>query len=164
MIAVNGRTVDAIVEEIEGTAPDTIFYIGSQNGFFFIGDVNEYKAEIENISNKYLKYFKTQVTKANKTISDGLKPIQIDKAKDEPVEKYVNRLAGLAEALKQALRTKEKLIPYIESYKPFMQRIPTEVFKKDEILDQKGVVINLKGIEQGAYWFKSEYDKDKKRR
>lgn len=164
MIAVNGRTTDAVVEEIAGTAPDTIFYIGSANGFFFIGDVKEYRAEIENISNKYLKYFKAQVIKANKTISDGLKPIQIDKEKDETVEKYANRMARLAEALKQALQTKEKLIPYIESYKPFMQRIPTEVFKKDEILDPKGVVINLKGIEQGAYWFKSEYDKDKKRR
>ena len=164
MIAVNGKTVDAIVEEISATSPDTIFYIGSGSNFFFIGDINDYKADIAKISDGYLESFKRLLERADSDIENGLKPVSFDPNTDKSVDRYEDKLIRISNALKQAKNVKKKLTPYIEKYVPLMQRIPTEVSKKDALLDPKGIMIIVKGIEQGGCWFKSEYERNKNKR
>lgn len=157
-----GRTVDKVVEDISKQSPDTIFYIGSSAGFFFIGSGEEYKTDIEDISKGYLKSFKAQMIKAQQTIKELSKPIS--PKKDESLEKYADRLARISKQLKESVHAKERLKPVIEKWVPIQQRIPTEISKKDELLDPNGTIINMKGIESGGFWFKHEYDTAKAKR
>ena len=99
-----GRTVDKVVEDISKQSPDTIFYIGSSAGFFFIGTGEEYKADIEDISKGYLKSFKAQAIKAQQTIKELSKPIS--PKKDESMENTPTGWQGYRNSLQKAYTQK----------------------------------------------------------
>ena len=138
-----------LTEIIESRPENTIFHIGSQSNFFFVGNREEYEANIDTISDKYRSYiereletFQTSIRIARGKLLKARHEYE-RQAIQEQIMGYMTRY----EALKNAYK--------ITKQAPSM--------RDREVLDvclntvDGGINIKVEGWEQGRYWKLSEW-------
>lgn len=154
-IAVRGRTVAQMVEDIGSASPDTVFYIGSKSGFFFIGTMDEYKADVDKLSKQIHQYYEDLQIKAQERLRKNTgESYKINKG--ESHEKFANRLAMVAKQIKEDLATIDNTTRILDTWRDIPVRKVKSADKKDPLLDPKGIMLMVDGPE-GGVWFKEEY-------
>ena len=154
-IAVRGRTVAQMIEDIGSVSPDTVFYIGSKSGFFFIGTMDEYKADVDKLSKQIHQYYEDLQVKAKSRLKANVgKSYKINKG--ELNEKFANRLAMVAKQIKEDLATIDNTTHILDTWRDIPVRKVKSADKKDPLIDPKGIILLVDGPE-GGVWFKEEY-------
>lgn len=138
-----------LTEIIESRPENTIFHIGSQSNFFFVGNREEYENNIDTISDKYRSYiereletFETSIRIARGKLLKARHEYE-RQALQEQITGYMTRYEALQNAYK------------ITSKAPSM--------RDREVLDvclntvDGGINIKVEGWEQGRYWKLSEW-------
>ena len=138
-----------LTEIIESRPENTIFHIGSQSNFFFVGNREEYEANIDTISDKYRSYIERELETFQTSIR--IARGKLLKARHEyerqAIQEQIMGDMTRYEALKNAYK--------ITSKAPSM--------RDREVLDvclntvDGGINIKVEGWEQGRYWKLSEW-------
>lgn len=154
-IAVRGRTVAQMVEDIGSASPDTVFYIGSKSGFFFIGTMDEYKADVDKLSKQIHQYYEDLQIKAKNRLKTNVgKSYKINKG--ELNEKFADRLAMVAKQIKEDLATIDNATRILDTWRDIPKRKVKSADKKDPLIDPEGIILLVDGHE-GGVWFREEY-------
>lgn len=153
-IAVMGRTVTEMVDDIGTKSPDTIFYIGSKSGFFFIGTKAEYDESIDVLSAKIKASYQDSIAKAKERLEANTSKSYKIKAK-ESLESFGDRLALAGKQIKNDLGIVDRNTEILDVWKDIPERKVKSADKKDPLLDPKGVILIVAGPE-GGVWFKEE--------
>lgn len=155
--------VDMTVKQRIKKADDNeIFCIGSQTGFVFIGNKEEFKRDIGGINDECVK---TLVSAKNNALRSKTKYMR-DGGRTRICDRYGTRvdvswqkcIDNLYQGLLRAERTYWKLKDYLLNYKPFENRKIKDEYKR--VLDGATVLV-VDGVECGAYWFDYEYKSKK---
>ena len=135
---------DALME-----IPDNeVIHIGSGTGFLFVGDKDTFEEDEEKINKecreraiKMMTLYLDNIQKATHNI--GEKRIKLEELK--------NRVDIIQNLCDKVSEMKDNLIPLPE-------RTVREVYPR---IQGDGVIILIQGTENGRYWYKSEYDKER---
>lgn len=119
--------------------PNNKYYIGAQSSFIFIGNAEQYQAEINGISDKYAEHRR----KAYVTARNNLKAAE--KMKDQ--SKLYKELYKTAEAVKEVYEWGKK-------HKDIRKRKVRETYGRYD--DPTAIIILIEGSEMGRYWLESE--------
>lgn len=134
------------VEEIMKAAPETIFYIGSASGYFFIGNYEAWKRDGQAINEKCRRAYESAQLAARKNTEKTLKELEYTlTAKKVDRSACVNRLSALNK-ISETLATE---------WVDIGNRVPEKIYEKEA---ERGYALVTKGLEEGRYWMKNEYD------
>ena len=155
-IAVRGRTIAEMVEDIAEKYPDAVFYIGSKSGFFFIGTKTQFDTDIDALSDRTLKRYKQLLHDTKERIKEN-STAHFHIEKNETPEHFARRLKSTGERLASDLATADNYTKVVEKWKHMSLRKVKEAYLKDELLDPNGIVLLVDGPE-GGVWFKEELE------
>lgn len=145
---------------------DTIF-VGSKSGYFFIGNKNKFKEDIQGINEKYINTC-TGTLESSKHRLEWLtqtgepKEVKIVEYMDEnchivretiPVEILVERYWKQMEKTKTTIAECER---YLNNFTPLETRKVIEINDNKILCD--GKICLVVGEEIGKYWLKEEYE------
>lgn len=140
-----GMTLADALREIPD---DKVLHIGSGTGFLFVGNKDTFEEDEEKISKecreraiKMMALYMGNIRKA--TCDIGQKRIKLEELK--------NRVDVIQKLCDKVSEMKDNLIPLSE-------RTVREVYPR---IQGDGVIILIQGTENGRYWYKSEYDKER---
>ena len=141
-----GMTLADALREIQD---DEIVHIGSGTGFLFVGDKDAFERDEEKINKecreraiKMMTLYLDNIQKATHNI--GEKRIKLEELK--------NRVDAIQKLCDKVSEMKDNLIPLSE-------RTVREIYPR---IQGDGVIVLIEGAESGRYWYKSEYDKERK--
>lgn len=122
-------------------------YIGSQSGWFYIGD-SDCESELKKIAEQFHKQIKQFYESSRRKYTNAISERRASK----------EQLDNLKNTYQTALENYE----FVEENPDFMQR--EVLFDIERIPDDEGTgrLIKIKGPEIARYWFRSEYEKEKK--
>lgn len=163
---------------LKNADPEAVYHIGTQkgSGFFYIGtavgfDESRHNRDaIERFHKKIEKYQEIIDSAGPYMLPKGIVPV-IRADKDDPeaytlacerlykelmsAAKDVLEHANVIEAANRKLKAAQK---DIEEFKPFLERTVIDSYDR---IQEDGIVVILTGKEDGAYWYKAEYDAKK---
>lgn len=153
---IKDRTLDQIVEDVSKVVPEAVFYIGSTggSGFFFIGTAEEYHNDIDTLNEKWCRYLENFKAKKEKAVHDMVKSLS-NMTYSDMGNRIRNRWDSVSKNLSE-LKTYEDAVA---EWVTMRNRIPTKIYKKDHVIDPNGLIINVRGIEDGGCWFPHDYQK-----
>ena len=127
--------------------PNNKYYIGAQSSFIFIGNAEQYQAEINGISDKYAEHRR----KAYVTARNNLKAAE--KMKDQ--SKLYKELYKTAEA---SYKTVKEVYEWGKKHKDIRKRKVRETYGRYD--DPTAIIILIEGSEMGRYWLESEVNRN----
>lgn len=141
-----GLTLSEALEEIPD---DEVVHIGSGTGFLFVGNKGTFAEDEEKISKecrgRAIKMMALHMDNIRKvTHNIGQKRIRLEELK--------NRVDIIQKLCDKVGEMMGNLIPLPE-------RTVREVYPR---IEGDGVIVLISGTENGRYWYKSEYDKERK--
>lgn len=139
-------------EYLESLESDTIVAIGSGSSFMYFGEAGNMD-EIDKRFNEYMTNSKKKLTKCRKDLSSLiLNPPKLtgNSKKDDKV--IFSHGDGISKKV-ASIRSNEK---YVDTYLPVLDRKVKDIYHNEH--DNCTTVI-IEGLENGSFWFKSEYDK-----
>lgn len=138
-----------LMDVIESHPENTIFHVGSQSSWFFIGNRESFEHHIDRISNRYRFYIEREIDtfKTSLRIARGKLNTVRDEYDRNALRGQITTYRARLEALNEAYETTKKA--------PSM-RDREVVDICTNILDG-GINIKLEGWEQGRYWTLDEW-------
>lgn len=133
-----GLTLSEALEEIPD---DEVVHIGSGTGFLFVGGKDAFEEDERGITEQCQK-------RAAKMIQRYVKDIE-----------RIAIAVALEEQLEEILNLCDKINEQVGNMKPITERTVREVYPR---IEGDGVIVLISGTENGRYWYKSEYDKERK--
>lgn len=142
---------------------DCIIHIGAESNYFFIGDYDEYKAMIDDITAKYKQKIRYTLHNneqdlyehANRQLKKEARDIEGKLVREaETVDEYFNRLARLKKRY-------EKNLKRYENYIPLNERKVKRIYALSTC---KGVAVIIEGHEIGDFWDLEEWQKVHKKK
>lgn len=137
--------------------PGTIFYLGSSDGsgFYFIGNAEEFDRDIEDLSKSYEQSIYNRYVDINEDMLSLMRRV----LKEKDFEKQTDMLVDEHEKFIRLKESANKYACAVKSWLPIQERIVTTMIRKNPVTDEpkNGVIIHVKGIEDGKYWFYHEY-------
>lgn len=126
---------------------DRTLYIGSQSGWFYIGN-SDCEDELKVIAKQFHKQIKQFHVTTRKKYSNALYERKVSE----------EQLDNLKKTYQSALDSYE----WIEEHPDFMDR--NVIYAIERIPDEEGtgILIKIEGPEIARFWFKSEYEREKK--
>lgn len=126
---------------------DRTLYIGSQSGWFYIGN-SDCESELKKIAEYFHKQIKQFYESSRRKYTNAISERRASK----------EQLDNLKNTYQTALENYE----WVEENPDFMQR--EVLFDIERIPDDEGTgrLIKIKGPEIARYWFRSEYERDRK--
>lgn len=154
---VGKMTLSSAIRQFGEDYPGTVFYIGSSSGsgFYFIGTADEFERDIEDINKTFEETIYSRYIDLNEDLLDLMRRTLSKKDFEKQTDMLVNEH-------EKFVRQKENAYKYAYAYKnwiPMQDRIVSSISRKDPLTDdvKNGVIIKIKGIEEGRYWFYNEY-------
>lgn len=148
----NKKTLDETVHNFVDAK--FILHIGSDSGFFFIGNLKDYDEQIDDISRAWGDYYRAKLDSSKIRIDRLMTEPIIAHKGEKPIE-FSERLIRMGETLKNEVSTKSKLQPRVEHYKNMRERSVIDIYERDE---ENTLAIIVTGTEHGGFWDKSEWD------
>lgn len=148
------KLADAI-HAVETDYPGTIFYVGSESSYFFIGTAEEFDRDIAKIGAEYKKQFRGANKRTSRELKDELMDLSSYKNRDEFSEKIYDRSEDL---IRNILKTSK----YHDAYHNWIdidKRTVKECYVRDAIgeFNEGGLVMIVLGYENGKWAFYHEY-------
>jgi hypothetical protein len=163
---------------LKNADPEAVYHIGTQkgSGFFYIGTAGDFDESWHNRNT--IERIHKRIEK-QKEIIDSAGPYILPKSiipviradKDDPeaytlacerlykelmsAAKDVLEHANIIEAASRKIKAAQK---DIEEFKSFLERTVVDSYDR---IQEDGIVVILTGKEDGAYWYKAEYDAKK---
>lgn len=125
-----------------------ILHIGSGTGFLFVGNKKDFEEDEKEI-NKYL------INQEVKIIAKQVR--QIRKEADE-IGIRKRRIDEIREAIRKINRLCDRIDDRKGNLKPLSDRRILDFYGR---IQKDGIVILIEGTENGKYWGKDDYDKEK---
>lgn len=147
-----GKVKMKINEVIQEMDNETILNIGSESGWFFIGRKEDYEKNIEKISRSYLNDAKEREKKYRKRIREANEVLVDSKLTFDELSKMIKKIRRYLPGLK-------KVEKYIDEFIPIKDRDVESVY--DKIKKEDGICIVVKGTENGKYWDREEWEREK---
>lgn len=134
-------------EVIDNLPEDLVLHIGSDTGFFFIGNNVEFYRDVGQIESEYLQTAHKRLKenlKRIKNLTEELKKPRVDFAQTKIV-------SGKIKTAVEKAQCSEK---YLSEFKPIKSREVVSEYKKS---NEPGICIIVTGSENGKYWSWEEY-------
>lgn len=147
----------SIKEALKAVTDETV-YIGSGSGFLYIGTKEGFCEKVDSLNEKYLSYFKRSLVEAEKQLN-SFRDLTLSREPDEEIDTFAIRLINMGKKIESVQHKQKKIETYLKNWKNIESRKVKEVYAKDPILDENGVVILVDGLESGDYWMKEEVKK-----
>ena len=152
------KLCDAI-HAVEAYYPGTIFYVGSESSYFFIGTAEEFDRDIVDIGKEYKKQFRTINKRTSRELKDELIDLSSYKNTDEFSEKIYDRSEDL-------IRSIAKTSKYHDAYNNWVdieKRTVKQCYVRDSVgeFNDGGLVMIVPGYENGKWAFYHEYQTKK---
>ena len=147
-------TIDYFMQHIAD--PNTLYSLGSNSGFFFIGTRSEWNRYIDALSRKRLKYLRSHRTAAKRNAKRaqerlGQKPIKLICGKDlEETIAYLNSVVKIGN------RRYIYFNRLVKAFTPFRTREIKDIYSRTVKAD--GVNIIVDGLDIGNYWMREEFE------
>lgn len=155
---------------MDNQAEDNVIYsVGSSTGFIFIGTKDEYNKLIKQINNRHFTYLRYRLNSTKHTLEYKLtrkpnKPIKVKVWEfGKKVEKEISVKEQVEEWKKEVANLKKIIANYEDRLKHFVDfpdRKIISYYSKIDSID--GKILIIEGKEEGAYWFRYEFQKDYK--
>lgn len=152
---------------LEKLNKDELVYIGSKSAFFFIGYPQDFINQCDEISTMWFKKYERAKNNAYKALTahetakppvgaNGFKQIyNVSKRMKENISvPYEVLLDQWSKRHKSLQTTYNTTCASLEKFKPFMERVVKEEYKR---IDNTGTVIVIRGNESGMFWTYNEY-------
>jgi hypothetical protein len=126
---------------------DRTLYIGAQSGWFYIGD-SDCESELKEIAEDFHKQIQQFYESSRRKYTNAISERKVSKE--------------LLDIKKQTYQAALANYDYVEEHPDFLER---EVLSDTErIPDDEGTgrLLKIEGPEIARFWFKSEYERDKK--
>lgn len=155
---------------MDNQAEDNVVYsIGSSTRYLFIGTKDEYNKLIKHISNKHINYLRYRFNSTKHTLEykKNHKPNKPIKVKvwqfGKRIEKEISVKEQVAEWGKEIDNLKRIIANYDSRIKTFVEFPDRKIISYYSRIDETdGKILVIEGKEEGAYWFRYEFQKDYK--
>ena len=152
------------IRAVDADYPGTIFYVGSESSFFFIGTAEEYNNDIDEINKMYQARFKLDRTRVLTNLVEGLydnvrvhKNYKTNKEDENALCDYIY---DSQEKLARNLMLVAKYHGATNGWQDIQDRIVRKCYKRDPASEfdvPNGLVMIVNGCEQGKWSFYREY-------
>ena len=178
-------TIKTVIEKLNKDGFEGNIYIGSEegSGFFYIGEYN--KKEIQENYDKLDKEIRRASEEANVTLDDvmhnGMEsriktehnwdlkrfeeeskkindPVKLERLKKITIRSELDIELGLVKELARLSNRIKKYEKYKAEFKPNVENAEVKEYYKKTDPNEEGMIIIIKGCQNGSYWIKSEYD------
>lgn len=152
------------IHAVDADYPGTIFYVGSESSFFFIGTAEEFDNDIDEINKMYHARFKTDRKRVlDNYISDLCEVAKEHKNYKTNVEDEVKLCEYIISKREQLVRNNLLVCKYhtaLRDWCDIQDRIVKRCYKRDphgEFYIPNSLVMIVPGYEQGKWSFYREY-------
>ena len=147
-------TIDYFMQHIAD--PNTLYSVGSNSGFFFIGTRSEWNRYIDALSRKRLKYLRSHRTAAKrntKRTQERLdqKPIKLICGKN--LEETIAYLNSVVETGNREYLYFDRLI---KAFTPFRTREIKDIYSRMVKADGTNIIVG--GLDTGNFWMREEFE------
>lgn len=151
------KLTDAI-HAVEADYPGTIFYVGSESSYFFIGTAEEFDRDISQIGAEYKKQFRG----INKRTSRELKDELLNLASYRNDE-FSEKIYYQSEELTRNIAKTSKYYDAYHNWIDIEKRTVKQCYVRDSIgeFNDGGLVMIVPGYENGKWAFYHEYQTKK---
>ena len=152
---INKMSLEDAIHAVEADYPGTVFYVGSESSYFFIGTAEEFDDDIAGINKEYRKQFRDSNKRTSKELKCNFRALSAIKGDDEFSEKIYNWADMLA-------RTISKVSKYHDAYHNWVdieKRTVKQCYIRDSLgeFNDGGLVMIVPGYEDGKWAFYHEY-------
>lgn len=155
---INKMTLGDAIHAVEADYPGTIFYVGSESSYFFIGTAEEFDNDIPGINKEFKAFFKREMAKKGSALRDMI----IDnynyrmRTNNELMEHVFNCQDEMVRTITKACRAYDASTNWIDIDK----RTVKECYVRDAIGEfNAGVLVMIvPGYENGKWAFYHEYE------
>lgn len=153
---VNKMTLRDAIHAVEADYPGTIFYVGSESSYFFIGTAEEFDNDIAGIDKKYKAFFKKEKDKKGSSLRYMVDDNYHIRTDDELMEHVFEKHDELIRIIQMSCRAYDASTNWVDienrTVKQCYVRDPLGVFNGEE-----GLVMIVPGYENGKWAFYHEY-------
>lgn len=152
---INKMTLKDAIHAVERDYPGTIFYVGSETSFFFIGTAEEFDNDIGGIEKDYKKRFRTLNKRTSEELKEDLMNLSSYRSNDDFAETIYNRTDDLIRSIKNTSK-------YYDAYHHWINiqdRTVKNCYVRDSAgeFNDGGLVMIVPGYENGKWAFYHEY-------
>ena len=150
----DGMTIDYFMQHFAD--PNTLYSVGSNSGFFFIGTRSEWNRYIDALSRKRLKYLRSHRTAAKKNAKRAQerldqKPIKLICGKN--LEETIAYLNSVVEIGNREYLYFDRLI---KAFTPFRTREIKDIYSRMVKADGTNIIVS--GLDTGNFWMREEFE------
>ena len=147
-------TIDYFMQHFAG--PNTLYSVGSNSGFFFIGKRSEWNRYIDALSRKRLKYLRSHRTAAKRNAKRAQerldqKPIKLICGKN--LEETIAYLNSVVEVGNREYLYFDRLI---KAFTPFRTREIKDIYSRMVKADGTNIIVS--GLDTGNFWMREEFE------
>lgn len=148
-------TLKDAIHAVEADYPGTIFYVGSESSYFFIGTAEEFDNDIAKIGDEYRKQFRTINKKTSRELKDELMNLSSYRSSDE----FAEKLYDLEEELTRNIVKTSKYYDAYHNWVDIQDRTVKQCYVRDSVgeFNDGGLVMIVPGYENGKWAFYHEY-------
>lgn len=130
---------------------DTLISVGSRSGYMFIGTLTEYDDSIDEVSREV----KAQIEKTLRSTEDTVRSVEKALSAGKMRRGDISP-ASLQKRLNEFTKRRENTAAELRHFKPLRDREVLDVYPR--LNPDDGLCVIVEGDENGAVWFKAEYD------
>lgn len=148
-------TLRDAIHAVEADYPGTIFYVGSESSYFFIGTAEEFDNDIVGIGESYKKQFYSTNKRISKELIEDLKSLSSYNNIDDFAETIYNHTGDL---IRSILKT-SMYYDACHNWVDIQDRTVIECYIRDSDgeFNDGGLVMIVPGYERGKWSFRHEY-------
>lgn len=157
-------TLRDAIRAVDADYPGTIFYVGSESSYFFIGTAEEFDRDIDSINVTYKERFKIDRKRVlDNYVSDLYEAVKEHKKYKTNVKDEVSLCEYIINKREQLVRNNLLVCKYhtaLRDWCDIQDRIVKRCYKRDaqgEFDISNGLVMIVPGYEQGKWSFDREY-------
>lgn len=128
---------------------ETVFHVGAETSFFFVGTKSEFEKDKLMISNKYIDRHRDLIERNQKRIRKEVSRITDQNASKKIIKDCICNLRRFNNAI-------DKSENYIKTFVPFESRKVIKIYERSQ---KDGIVMIVEGNEVGGFWDKEEYER-----
>lgn len=151
---INKMTLGDAIHAVEADYPGTIFYVGSESSYLFIGTAEEFDNDIPGINKRYKAFFKKENAKKGGILKDMFVDGYHTKT-DELMEHVFDRQDEMIRTIAKACRAYDASTNWID----IENRTVKQCYIRDSLgeFNEGGLVMIVPGYENGQWAFYHEY-------
>lgn len=147
-------TIDYFIQHFAD--PNTLYSVGSNSGFFFIGTRSEWNRYIDALSRKHLKYLRSHRTAAKRNAKRAQ-----ERLNQKPIKLICGKnLEGTIAYLNSVVETSNRRYIYfnrlVKAFTPFRTREIKDIYSRMVKADGTNIIVD--GLDTSDYWMREEFE------